>query len=60
MKNWPFRIGFIVIGIIIAIAWWLYDQPEPPATTRMPPPPAVAPPAKPVIEHPVAPAPGRT
>jgi hypothetical protein len=55
MKNWPFRIGFIVIGIIIAIAWWLYDQPEPPATTRMPPPPAVAPPAKPVIEHPVAP-----
>ena len=57
MKNWPFRIGFIVIGIIIAIAWWLYDQPEPPATTRMPPPPAVAPPAKPVIEHPVAPAP---
>ena len=55
MKNWPFRIGFIVIGIIIAIAWWLYDQPGPPATTRMPPPTTVAPPAKPVIEHPVAP-----
>jgi len=55
MKNWPFRIGFIVIGIIIAIAWWFYDQPEPPATTRVPPPTTVAPPAKPVIEHPVAP-----
>lgn len=55
MKNWPFRIGFIVIGIIIAIAWWFYDQPEPPATSRVPPPTTVAPPAKPVIEHPVAP-----
>ena len=55
MKNWPFRIGFIVIGIIIAIAWWFYDQPEPPATTRVPPPTTVAPPTKPVIEHPVAP-----
>lgn len=55
MKNWPFRIGFIVIGIIIAIAWWFYDQPEPPATTRVPPPTTVAPPAKPLIEHPVAP-----
>ena len=55
MKNWPFRIGFIVIGIIIAVAWWFYYQPEPPTTaTTMTPPSAVAPPAKPVIEHPVA------
>ena len=57
MKNWPFRIGFIVIGIIIAAAWWLYDQPEPPPTAGVQtPPPVAAPPAKPVIEHPIAPA----
>jgi len=55
MKNWPFRIGFIVIGIIIAVTWWLYYQPEPPATNLAPLPTTVAPPAKPVIEHPVAP-----
>ena len=55
MKNWPFRIGFIVIGIILAVAWWLYYQPEPSTMTgAMTPPPSVVPPAKPVIEHPVA------
>ncbi|MEN8687334.1 MAG: DUF3014 domain-containing protein [Desulfuromonadales bacterium] len=58
MKNWPFRIGFIVIGIIIAAAWWLYDQPEPPPTAGVQaPPPVAAPAAKPVIEHPIAPTP---
>ena len=58
MQNWPFRIGFIVIGIIIAVAWWLYYQPEQPETEPAQAPPAVAaPPAKPAIEHPVAPAP---
>jgi hypothetical protein len=58
MKNWPFRIGFIVIGVIIAVAWWLYYQPEPPATTQLQePPPVAAVPAKPAIEHPVAPTP---
>jgi len=55
MQNWPFRIGFIVVGIIIAVAWWFYYQPEPPATNLAPPPTAVAPPAKPAIEHPVTP-----
>lgn len=58
MKNWPFRIGFIVIGIIIAVAWWFYYQPETlPTAMVQAPPPVAAPPAKPAIEHPVVPAP---
>jgi len=55
MKNWPFLIGLIVIGIIIAVAWWLYYQPEPSTITRtITPPPTVVQPTEPVIEHPVA------
>lgn len=58
MKNWPFRIGFIVVGIIIAVAWWLYDQPESPPTVGVQvPPQAAAPPAEPAVKHPVTPTP---
>lgn len=52
MKNWPFSIGFIVLGIIIAVAWWFFYQPEQPEVVEAPPS-VQAPPPKPVIQHPV-------
>ena len=58
MKNWPYRIGFIVVGIIIAVAWWLYYQPESPPTAGVQAPsPVAATPAEPAVKHPVTPAP---
>jgi len=58
MKNWPALIGFVVVGIILAVVWWFYYQPEKPEPVQMTvKPPVVAPPAEPVIQHPVAPAP---
>ena len=56
MKNWPFRLGFVALGIIIAIAWWIYDQPEAPDLANAPSQ-VLQPPEKPAIQHPVAPAP---
>ena len=53
MKNWPFRTGFIVLGIIIAVAWWMFYQPEQPAEIVVTQPPVQAPPPEPVIQHPV-------
>jgi hypothetical protein len=54
MKSWPFRFGFIVIGAIIAIAYWQFylpgqEEPEQPVT----PPQVVEADAEPVIQHPV-------
>jgi hypothetical protein len=54
MKNWPFRIGFVVIGIIIAVVWWQLYQPEQPTPVQVVvPPPASKPSAEPVTQHPV-------
>jgi len=58
MKNWPSLIGFVVVGIIMAAAWWFYYQPEEPEPIQVTEkPPVIAPPAEPVIQHPVTPAP---
>jgi hypothetical protein len=55
MKNWPFRIGFIVIGAIIAIAYWLFYLPGQKETEQVfTPPPVSEPQAEPAILHPVA------
>ncbi len=53
MKEWPFRIGFVVIGMIIAIAYWLYSPEEQLPVQVVAPPPASKPQAEPVIQHPV-------
>jgi len=55
MKNWPFRLGFVALGIVIAVAWWIYDPPEAPTPDLAAPPPVVQPQEKPAIQHPVAP-----
>ncbi len=58
MKNWPFLIGFFVIGAIIALAYWQLYRPEPQlAVQAVAPPAAIQPPAAPVIQHPVTTAP---
>ncbi len=58
MKEWPFRIGFIVIGVIIAIAYWQFYRPEQQAPVPVVPPQATSePPAAPAILHPVTAAP---
>lgn len=54
MKNGPFQIGFIVIGIIIAIAYWQFyrsEQQEPVQIAASPP--ISVPQTEPVIQHPV-------
>ena len=54
MKNWPFRIGFLIIGIIIAIAYWQFYRPGQQASAPVAAPPSVSqPPAEPAIQHPV-------
>jgi hypothetical protein len=53
MKNGPFRIGFVVIGIIIAIAWWQFYRPEQPAPVEVTQAPEQEQPAKPVTQHPI-------
>jgi len=54
MKSWPFRFGFIVIGAIIAIAYWQFylpGQEEPKQVFT--PAPVIEPNVEPVIQHPV-------
>ena len=59
MKSWPFRIGFVVIGIIVAIAWWQFYRPEPTTPEQVVAPTAPSQsPAEPTIEHPVTTTPG--
>lgn len=54
MKNWPFRIGFVVVGIIIAIAYWQFYRPEKQAPIGVVVPlPASKPQTEPVIQYPV-------
>ena len=55
MKNWPFRIGFAVVGMIIAVVWWQLYQPEQSVPVQVvAPPPASKPPTKPVTQHPIS------
>jgi hypothetical protein len=54
MKSWPFRFGLIVVGAIIAIAYWQFylpgeEEPEQVFT----PTPVVEPEVEAVIQHPV-------
>lgn len=54
MKSWPFRFGLIVIGAIIAIAYWQFylpGQEEPEQLVS--PTPVIQPNLEPVIQHPV-------
>lgn len=53
MKNWPFRIGFVIIGILVAVAWWQFYRPEQPDPVEFVAPQVIEPPAKPAILHPV-------
>jgi len=58
MKNWPFRIGFIIIGVILAIAWWQFYRPEQSTSVQVAtPPPASTSATAPEIQHPVTTAP---
>jgi hypothetical protein len=58
MKNWPFQIGFVVIGIIIAIVYWQFYSSEQQAPAQVVvPPPVSKPQAEPAIQHPVTTAP---
>jgi hypothetical protein len=57
MKNWPFRIGFLVLGIIIAIAYWQFyrpvQQPQEQVVAPLPsPPPPESLPQHPLISEP--------
>lgn len=54
MKEWPFRIGAMVVGVIIAIVCWqLYQSEQQDQMPEIPPRAVSEPPAKPVIQHPV-------
>ncbi len=54
MKNWPFRIGFLIVGVIIAIACWqFYRSTQPLPGQVVVPPPVSEAPAEPVIQHPL-------
>ncbi len=58
MKNWPFRIGFLVVGVILAIAYWQFYRPAQQAPEQVVvPAPVSQPPAEPVIQHPLTTAP---
>ncbi len=58
MKSWPFWIGFVVIGMIIAIVYWQFYRPEQQIPVQVIEPPQVSQQqAEPVIQHPVTTAP---
>lgn len=58
MKNWPFRIGFILLVVIMVILWWQFYLPQQQEDTQMvAPPPIAQPQAEPAIKHPVTTAP---
>ena len=57
MKNWPFGIGFVVIGVIIAIVYWQFYRPEQQAPTQVVAPPPINTPADSAIQHPITTAP---
>lgn len=54
MTNWPFRIGLLVVGAIVAIAYWQFYRSEQPASTQTTAPPAInEPQAEPAVRHPL-------
>ena len=54
MGNWPFRTGFIVIGVILAIVWWQFYRPEQLTPAQVIAPPPISKPAtEPEIKYPV-------
>lgn len=54
MKKWPFRIGLLIIAVIIAIIYWQYYRSTQIAPRQvLIPPPAIEKPAEPVIQHPL-------
>lgn len=58
MKNWPFRIGVIIIGVILAIVWWQFYRSEQSTSVQVIAPPPISKPAtEPEIQHPVTNAP---
>lgn len=57
MKSWPFWIGFVVVGVIVAILYWQFYQSDQQAPVQVAVPPASSQPAEPLIQHPVTTAP---
>ena len=54
MKNWPFQIGFLIVGIIIAVAFWQFYRPGQQASSQVvAAPPISKPQAESAIQHPV-------
>ena len=53
MKNWPFRIGFVVIGIVLAVAYWQFYRPAQQAPEQVVTPPTSQPGAASEIQHPL-------
>ena len=58
MKNWPFQIGFLIVGVIIAVAYWQFYRPGQQASLQVvAAPPISKPQAEPATQHPVTTAP---
>jgi len=53
MKNWPFQLGFAVLGILIAIGYWQFQRSRQPSTPVVMPPPLEQTISPPTIQHPV-------
>jgi hypothetical protein len=54
MKSWPFRIGLLIIAVIIAVVYWQFYRPaQSPPQQAVVPVPASPPPTEPVIQHPL-------
>jgi hypothetical protein len=53
MNNWPFRIGFMVVGVIVALVCWqlYFTEPSVPVEVQ---PQVSAPQGEPGIQHPVS------
>ena len=54
MKNSPFWFGGLIIGVLLALIWWFYYQPDKADQVEITPPAVVvSPPEEPGIRHPV-------
>lgn len=54
MRKWPFRIGLLIIAVIIAVIFWQFYRAKQTAPRQVVvPPPAIEKPAEPVIKHPL-------
>ncbi len=54
MKNWPFQLGFAVLGILIAIVYWQFLRSQQPPGKVVIAPPVEQPASPPAIRHPVS------